>query len=251
MQLFVGKTALARPGTRLKLALALGAALIAAPAFAGDRAQLDVIGYSDDGQYFAFEQYGIHDGSGGYYSDVFVIDLAADKWLPGVPFSASEEDGEDPANSLKQTRAEARKSAEKLIMQHGIANPSVIAALNGDGELGGDAKALHFGRPIYLGTQGDQTLTLSTFDATSPEPCMDYSDVPPQGYALTLKGEAGESVLHKDAALPKSRGCATDYGLYSVVYPLDSEGMPVAFVSVYTQGFEGPDRRFVAVPVGE
>jgi len=31
---------------------------------------------------------------------------------------------------------------------------------------------------------------------------------------------------------------------------LESEGDPVALISIYTQGFEGLDRRFIAVPVG-
>lgn len=249
MRLNVAQAVSARRGTRLRLVLTTALALVAAPAFAGDRAQLDVIGYSADGQYFAFEQYGIHDGSGGYYSDVFVLDLSNDKWLPGVPFSARHEDGEDPANDLAGTRADARKGAEQLIAQYGIANPASIAALNGDGVPELDGKTLRFGRPIYSGIDGDSTLTLTQVDATSPNPCQDYSDERPQGYELTLHSEAGETVLHVDKALPASRGCPLEYSLYSVIYPLEGEGAPVAFISVYTQGFEGPDRRFIALPL--
>ena len=33
------------------------------PAYSGDRASLNVIGFSPDGTAFAYEEYGIHDGS--------------------------------------------------------------------------------------------------------------------------------------------------------------------------------------------
>ncbi len=46
-------------------ALLLGAAACAAvPTLAGDRALIDVIGYSDDLRYLAFEEFGVQDGSG-------------------------------------------------------------------------------------------------------------------------------------------------------------------------------------------
>jgi predicted secreted protein len=39
-------------------------ALAATPALAGDRALIDYIGFSPDARYFAFEEFGIQDGSG-------------------------------------------------------------------------------------------------------------------------------------------------------------------------------------------
>ena len=117
------------------------------PALAGDLAQANYIGFSGDGRYFAYEQYGILDGSGGFYSDVFVIDLTEDKGLDGAPFSA-EADGEDETQSLAATRA-----AQPLLDQYGISNPVAIAALNGDGVLDADSlpldgNAVHFGQPF-------------------------------------------------------------------------------------------------------
>eukprot|EP01036_Dinobryon_divergens_P042760 gene42760-56842_t len=58
--------------------------LAVVPALAGDRALIDFIGYSEDGQYFAFEEYGIGDGSGAPYSHIFIVDLAADAWGDGA-----------------------------------------------------------------------------------------------------------------------------------------------------------------------
>ena len=51
---------------------------------AGDRALIDLIGYSEDGRIFAFEEFGIQDGSGFPYSNIYVVDLPADKWAYGI-----------------------------------------------------------------------------------------------------------------------------------------------------------------------
>lgn len=233
----------------------------AVAAHAGDRAQLNYLGFSDDGRYFAYEQYGIEDGSGDFYSSIFVLDLAKDRLMDGSPFSA-EGLGDDAASSLPATRAAALHLAQSLLEQYGIINPVAVAALNGDGLLGPDGlpldgKAIRFGQPFYAGIQYDYTMTLEQLDVPNSDTCRESADSPYQGFALTLADNenAAEAPreLHRDAGdkpLPALRGCALYYSIYSIVYPLESEGDPVALISIYTQGFEGLSRRFVAVPVG-
>ena len=228
---------------------------------AGDRAQANYLGYSDDGRYFAYEQYGIQDGSGGFYSDVFVIDLAEDKLLGEAPFSV-QTSGDDATGSLPATRAAALHLAQPLLDQYGIINPVAVAALNGDGLLGEaglplDGKVIRFGQPFYTGIQYDYTMTLQQLDVPNSASCGESADGPYQGFALTLTDNENKAEppreLHRDAGhkpLPALRGCALDYSIYSIVYRLEGEGDPVALISIYTQGFEGLDRRFVAVPVG-
>ena len=70
---------------RLAAASAGLALLLAAPAVAGDRALADFIGFSEDGRYFAFEEYGVQDGSGFPYSTIYVIDLTDDTGCPARP----------------------------------------------------------------------------------------------------------------------------------------------------------------------
>ena len=53
-------------------------------ALAADGAFLDIIGYSPDSRYFAFEQYGVQDGSGFPYADIFIVDLASNSWVKGM-----------------------------------------------------------------------------------------------------------------------------------------------------------------------
>ena len=48
----------------------------AASARAGDVAELEILGFSDDGGVFAFEEYGVQDGSGFPYANRYYIDTA-------------------------------------------------------------------------------------------------------------------------------------------------------------------------------
>ena len=66
------------------------------PGLAADGAQSRAIGFSPDGKYFAFEQYGVQDGSGFEYADIFVIELASDTWVKGTPVKVMDrEEGDD------------------------------------------------------------------------------------------------------------------------------------------------------------
>jgi predicted secreted protein len=231
--------------------LALAGALLATPAFAGDRALIDLIGFSEDGRYLAFEEFGVQDGSGFPYSNIYVIDLPADKWVPGTPFRVRLDDEE--AKQI-EARSAAAEMAKPKIDQLGISAPADLVALNGDGEMG-EGTDLVFGAPGYFPNdpQGKFTLNLDIFTAESPEPCEDYLGEKAKGYALTLIDEQGERELFRDGVLPKSRGCPTTYRIYGVVAPQYATAPAgyVAIIATYPFGFEGPDRRFIAVPLDQ
>jgi len=95
-------------------------AITATAAAAADNAERAAIGFSPDGRYFAFEQYGVQDGSGFPYSEIFVIDLDANQWVKGSPFRARIE---DEAALVSSVRAKAAKSAASLIGQLKTAEP--------------------------------------------------------------------------------------------------------------------------------
>ncbi len=54
--------------------------------YAGDFAKREIHGFSIDGQLFAFEEYGVQDGSGFPYSTIYVIDTSTDQWTANSPF---------------------------------------------------------------------------------------------------------------------------------------------------------------------
>ncbi len=242
-------TALAR---QARLALSTIAALLAlaSPSLAGDRAGIDFIGYSADGGFFAFEEFGIQDGSGFAYSNIYVIDLAADKWVAGTPVRVAADSEEQ---RLSAVRSKAAADASAALQDLAITEPVTIAALIGDGVPDESAKTLAFGAPSYKAGEIMERyeLELSQFQTKSPLTCAEWFGAEPLGYALSLSGSGEVRELHKDQSLPQSRGCPLDYRLYGVVLPFDAGTIEngVAIVSVYPGGFEGPDRRFVAVPL--
>jgi predicted secreted protein len=225
---------------------ALALMMMTAPAIAGDRALADFIGFSENGRYFAFEEYGIQDGSGFAYSS---IDLSQDAWAPGSPYRYR---SDDEAETLARARSEAAAMAAGKITELGITEPADVIALNGDGEAS-DGLTLAFAQPGYFPgeTIDEYVLTLDVFDAETAEDCSAYTGEPGKGYGLSIVGEDGMHELHRDAGmLPKSRGCITTYRLYAVVTPqyASPRQIGVAIISTYPVGFEGPDRRFLAVP---
>ena len=247
MQPNVAKAGMARRGASLFGIMAL----LATPALAGDRALVDIIGYSANGRYFAFEEFGIQDGSGFAYSSIYIVDLSTDTWVVGTPIR---EQADDEGISLSQIRAEVQLQAAEDIEGFGIDVPAEFAALIGDGAPGNDGQTLRFGSPGYSpgDVSGDYELRLDTFATTAASPCTEWFSVDPMGYQLVIGDNGGKRLIHRDGALPRSRGCPVTYRIHGVVLPFNagSIGDAVALISVYPGGFEGPDRRFLAVPLG-
>lgn len=229
-----------------------GLGFLVSSAVAGDRALANFIGFSPDTRYFAFEEFGIESDSGLAYSRIYFIDLASDTWLADTPVSATAEEG-DKSENLAAVRAQTSRKAESLLARHDIVVPAEIASLNGDGAPYRDPMRLGLLYPIpaWGAATKAYSLIVTSFPATSTTSCPIETDGVPQGYELRLAGKTGEIVLHRDEGLlPSSRGCPRDYGLYAVVIPgvgaRNDAG--VAIVSYYQSAYEGPSRRFLAVP---
>lgn len=230
----------------LPLLVLMAGASLAASALAGDRAEIALLGFSDDGRYFAFEEYGVQDGSGFPYATIYALDLAKDAWIAGAPFKTRIE---DETATLGEARAKVAHLASGPLGDLAITEPASFLALNGDGEPG-TGRSLRFGTP-GLGTEeagSISELALASLKLPPPGQCAQYTSEPMVGFALTLDGET----ITADTRIPDSRGCPLDYRIYGVVEPAPVGLGPsprVAIISVYSLGFEGPDRRFIAVPL--
>ena len=238
-------------------ATALGLMLAATPAIAADGAALNVLGYSPDSRYFAFEQYGVHDGSGFPYWDVFIIDLKSNEWMPGTPVRALVESEEArPAAARDKAMAQAKPLLEA---QH-ITEPADILAANPATEVTADRRRIAFDRwYVTMGSRpdghGSDQIRFELAAESLPLPSS--ANCPEDfggnfGLRLTLKDEtAGTSrILHEDTSIPQSRNCPFGYDLSAVVA---QSGTPVtdrlvAIVGVYAMGFEGANHRYIAVP---
>ncbi|WP_416796852.1 DUF2259 domain-containing protein [Ciceribacter azotifigens] len=240
-------------GLRGSLAgLTAGFALAATAATAGDIAGFRSIGFSGNGKIYAFEEYGVQDGSGFPYSNIYVLDAEKDTFLPGTPIRVRIDDEQA---GLRAARAEAAKKAAPLIEDNALSDePGQVVAFNPVTEVDSDPHRIRylpfpsdppFGKPY--------TLALEEYALPSPPACKDIVEEV-RGFRLRLTerdGAAATDLIHEDDHLPANRNCATGYRLAGVVTNTPSSAPPVhiALVLVLSFGFEGRDGRWIAVPV--
>lgn len=243
----------------MRLASALFAMVLSfSPAVAGDADKLAVIGFSKDASYFAFETYGVGDGSGLGYSDIYIIDVKANSWVQESPFRQR---GEDENQTQAVARAGALKQAAPLLKKYGIDKPYEFLADNPITEIVADRKRIEFdsihrsygNSTVKPGDAADNryVLQLTDFPVVADANCLS-EDSSRFGFSLQIKQTLSGKILepYKDATVPKSRGCPFNYELEAIISPDDESGSAIliAIVAYYTQGFEGPDRKFIAVP---
>jgi predicted secreted protein len=225
--------------------------LLAANCFAGDYATLNVLGFSNDGRYLAFEEYGWQDGSGFPYATIYFIDTAKNAYAaPKVDVMIENESATETAarsrvaalaaKKLKQFRI-VRGNTGRLILSHPLTD------LTFEGEAAKKADTLvKFSEEVTpYHREGDYELLLTPVKVM-PKECTDYgNDI----FMLELKltnnaGDSTSKFLQKDTSLPASRGCVMSYRIQDVyIY----KGIIAVFMSFDTPGFEGPDSRFMAI----
>ena len=225
--------------------------LSASAAGAGDVAEMRPIGYSPDGRYFAFEQFGEQDGSGFAYAEVQVIDTETDRYVEGTPVRVliqREEAsiGEARRQSLEQAKAilEARKIGD---------DPGHLVALTPIAELAEKTRDLRYQAfPSFYVSHGIHRIFLEEFEAEGEDLC-DSMDVEVRGFALSVTSDAKPDErreVYRDQAVPKSRNCPSAYAIGGVVTPGFGSSAPhMVLVQVVSLGFEGNNLRWLAVPV--
>jgi predicted secreted protein len=192
----------------------------------------------------------VQDGSGFPYSEIFIIDLDANRWVKGSPFR---EKVEDDAALLSAARAKSAKAAQALLGQLKTAEPGEVLASQPMTETSPDRRRLTFD-PYYAGL-GKQAanryaLSLELMPFSAPESCY-AEDGKQMGFALTItdNDQNAANEVYKDGAIPSSRYCPRDYDIADVIAYRSPKGdRMVALVGVLTPGFEGLDRRLIAVP---
>ncbi len=218
------------------------------PAAAGNFAERAIIGFSSDGRYFAFEQFGVNDGSGFPYSEIFVIDLVADEWVSGTPVRITlESESASVANARDIARGSVQSTLNQLLIRH----PGRLLASAPPTEIPQSTHELSFRRyPFETATDTIHTIRVGILDLPPPDGCEGL-DVDIKGFSLQVLNMAAETAVsaHVDSSVPKSRGCPLDYGISDIIaYPaFNGTEVIVALVNVFSYGFEGSDRRFLAI----
>jgi len=228
----------------------------AAPVSAGDFSQPAIIGYSEDLRYFAFEEYGIEDASGFPYSNIYFVDLKNNSLVPGAAVHIRLDTEADPLpGKLVRARLLAREKGREWLDKLKIDWPAEMLAYNGDGVPELEGLSLRFGTTGYNGAViGDYRLSLEMINTGTVLECEKWAISKPQGFVLTIVDyDFQKSEIYRDKTLPKSRNCPLYYKISGVFAPFQASDISdaVALISVYSSGWEGEDRRFIVVPIGQ
>lgn len=252
-----------------RIAKAVGVvALLAAwtPALAMDLARPELIGFSADGRFVAFEEYGMQDASGFPYATIYVIDVAANDWVQGSPIRVLIDDSEYDeevlwTRGIPMVRERALRQAQPVLDRHGVIpgnrGTTLIHHPQSDLEADPHSAAFSLAAAYGAGWLGDQNvLQLTERAATSPY-CerFQFDNVM---FTLTLSRDDEVPVaLQEDRRLPDSRNCPTAYYIHSVTaYALDvvdqtqccgSSYVLLVLVGMAQIGFEGSDWRYLGV----
>lgn len=240
---------------RLSLPILLASAVVAtapvAPALAGDAAQLEILGFSKDGGTFAFEEYGVQDGSGFPYANRYYIDTATDTFVKGTPVRVRLD---DETASVADARNQARAKGEAIARQAELeANFGFTAGLNPVTELSADPYRIVVNpRPVFPPIDAPLEFRLEEIalnNLPGMETCNSQGEI--NGFRL-IKIDASDGgrtkLLHEDKTIPQSRSCPNGYRIGGVqTFHGDAAGAYAVLISVRQYGFEGPDHRWIAV----
>jgi predicted secreted protein len=201
---------------RMRSALALLIALAPAAALAGDKAELQVVGFSEDASAFAYLTYGIEDGSGFSYAELVVLSTRSGKKL--APPSAERRQEEGSALDALKAQVAPKLADLKLGQDPGVELYRSGTATKTSFTVAGKTYTLTLLRTVGdVGEGGDRK----------------------DRFALKLEGGGKRRVL-------ATGGGGFDYALNSVRLSADGKAAAV-FLRHSTRGFEGPNRRYTAV----
>jgi predicted secreted protein len=230
----------------LLISLVLLTLSICFSAQAGDFAKREIHGFSVDGGLFAFEEYGVQDGSGFPYSNIYVVDTATDQWTAGSPYRIRLD---DETKTVFDAREKARILAGTAMKS--FENRGNVVATNRATELGIDDKRM-IANPRLVVPPIDDAIEfrLEEIPFAGTETCEAFGAT--KGFRLLKIGtrDGDETImLHEDTSVPESRNCPLGYALADLVtyYPEGKSPVFAVLIRMQTVGFEGPDGRYLAV----
>ena len=232
----------------------MAVSIFAGSAFAGDFATLNFIGFSRDGRYLAFEEYGVQDGSGFPYSNYYFVETAKNAFATPRVRVVLENEFATEQSVRNRAALQAAKHIKRFGIVKGNTGKQVVSHLMNDLTFEDRELATKVSFVEEIGSMyksGEYQLTLKPVKVKA-KGCEIYDDDPVMmDLTISNKGENSPNQgvtwirsLQKDSALPAERGCPIEYRLQAV--HLYKETIAV-FINVFVPGFEGPDMRFMAV----
>lgn len=232
------------------------------PVVAADLASMEILGFSPDARFFAYEQFGRQKQSGFPYSDLFILDTRSGRWVAGSPFRTLLFNTEF---SVAKARTKTRVKAGYLLSQMKFADRGSVLASNPVTELAVDPYTILFrSQASWPATGYPYKLQLKTFSVDAP--ACGVNEGRATGFTLKVTNLAPGSVAkylvksgeELEGAILKT--CPVDYAVSDVLIfdPLstaheDNEKSPgqmaafVVLIRVTQGGFNGQDGRYIAI----
>ncbi len=219
-------------GRTIVAASAMAIGVAAGAAEAGDLAQSDIIGFSADGRYVAFQEYGQWDESDVVYANILVIDVAANASVEGAPIRVQLDPEamptlHDRADPVGEARAQAMEDAEPVLDRYGIVdgNTGTTLIYHPLSDVTADPHLVEFsiGRGFAPPGRTLQTMQVQSLHLTQEEVpsarCDQQQLGPVSTMSLELQAEGldGPVTLHREDGLPDARDCTTGYRIQSVI----------------------------------
>lgn len=240
----------------------------AGAAMAGDRAQSAIIGFSPDGRYVAYEQYGTQDGSGYLYAAIQILDVAANESVAGAPVAVMLTEDDMSYQALIEAdvalaRDLALEQASPVLAAHGIvpgaAGTTLVYRPFSDLAAPSPTVPFSIGAAFSPYLHDENVLQLTLTPASSAQ-CLGLAVDAVFLLRLDLIQADGAraTTLHDETGLPEGLSCPSDYRIHSVVVYApdqtdqsdccaDTYAMLVLLAVEASPGFEGPDTRYVGV----
>ena len=214
-----------------KLLIALCLALFIAPlAHAAEASHLELIGFSKNGAYVAFDQFGTYDGRGTPYIHTSFVSVKNNRLEVELKTEVDVE-----GVTVAQLRAKAKMQIAAAMKKYGIV-------------VGNQGRFIGVTPPHRYTTVSEFFALDSTYGLSiASKPAVNTGDLCTEApqlliVKLTVSGKTRD--LQRDARLPASRACAYGYEMRSA--HLYGRSLAV-FVSYQTRGFEGADSRWMIV----
>jgi len=215
------------------------------------------LGFSPDGRHFAFMEYGVQDGSGFPFANVFVIDLDRDAWAGPPVRIVLEKEARDAREAMRVALRRAAPTLKRADIAPLLTGRELFHAPPTEG-TGSAITAVFSGWPWQSGdARWRYTLQLSTFPLPGGD-CIPEMTEAARGFALdVLTGEENRRVrLYSDRTVPTSRHCPIAYAMDRVIRFAVPGGMnrnlrvrDVVIIRYGYPAFEGLDQRHLAIPV--
>jgi len=225
-------------------------AMIPIPTFAGDEATLDFMGFSADGRYLMFEQFGWQDGSGFPYSDIIFVDVVKNSFV-NAPVSVVLGEDEWDQSASERAIEQARDRIIDLNILIGNTGYHIISQSRGEPHI--DPHRVCFSDtdlPLdSLGKYFRCVLSLTEIECSdSASMNMDFGPSKMLELTINIPDQNEPQVLQKDSKLPQRRGYVLSYHISDVYMYRSTDATYLAvFINYTTPGFEGPDIRYMVV----